>query len=204
MKIRIPTPATIIASVALLVALSGSAVAASFITGSQVKDGTLSGLDLRNGSVGSLDVANNSLTSLDIRNHTLQKIDFAPGVLQAGANGAPGPAGPQGPQGPAGPAGPQGPAGPAGPQGAPGLAGVEVVESTRADNSLGTKSLDVSCPGGKKLIGGGARIFGAGGDVALDESYPKDATHWSATAYEVNATLVNWHLIGFAICANVG
>ena len=140
-----------IACIALVAALSVTAAAAGLITGVQVQNGSLSGLDLRNGSVSGLDVTNGSLTSLDVRDHTLRAVDFAPGVLGSGA-GIPGPAGPQGP---AGPAGPQGAAGPAGPQGSPGVSGVQIVTADSADNSVPFKPVDVSCPGGKKVLGGG-------------------------------------------------
>jgi hypothetical protein len=43
-------------------------------------------------------------------------------------------------------------------------------------NSANNKALEITCPGSKKLIGGGARLYDAGGDVALDESYPSSAT----------------------------
>ena len=200
MRIRIPAPATIIACVALVAALSGTAAAAGLITGAQVANGTLSGLDLRNGTVSGLDVTNGSLTSLDVRDHTLRAVDFAPGVLGSGA-GIPGPAGPQGP---AGPAGPQGPAGPAGPQGSPGVSAVQIVTADSADNSVPFKPIDVTCPGGKKVLGGGARLFGAGGDVAIDESYPTDASTWHAVGYEVIGTALSWHISAYAICANTG
>ena len=44
--------------------------------------------------------------------------------------------------------------------------------------------------------------FNAGGDVALDESYPA-GIKWRATAYEITPTAVNWHLEVYAICATV-
>jgi len=200
MRIRIPAPATIVVCIALVAALSGTAAAAGLITGAQVANGTLSGLDLRNGSVAGLDVTNGSLTSLDVRDHTLRAVDFAPGVLGSGA-GIPGPAGSQGP---AGPAGPQGAAGPAGPQGSPGVSGVQIVSADSASDSTAFKPIDVSCPGGKKLLGGGARLYGATGDVALDESYPTDATTWHAYGSEIVATAVSWHVTAYAICANTG
>ena len=208
MKIRIPAPSTIIASIALFAALSGTAVAGGLITGAQIKNNTVSGLDLTNGTVKSIDVGNNSLTSLDIRNHSLRAIDFAPGVLEpgpgvAGSAGSAGAQGPAGLQGAPGPAGSQGPAGPAGPQGAPGLSGVEIVTADTPSDSSSPKHVDPSCPAGKKVVGGGAHLWQAGGDVALDESYPMSATAWRATAYEIVATATNWHLSAYAICAAV-
>ena len=210
MKIRIPAPATIIASIALLIALGGTAAAGrGLITGAQIRNGSITSLDLRNGTVKSIDVKDNSLTSLDIRNGTLRAIDFAPGVLKqaaarlggpAGPAGTPGPVGPKGDQGPAGPKGDQGPAGP---QGAPGLAGVEIATADSPSSSSSSRQVDVSCPSGETVAGGGAQIYGAGGKVALDESYPKDATSWRATAYEIVSTTLNWHLSAFAVCAAV-
>jgi hypothetical protein len=85
---------------ALFVALSGTAWAASQITGASVKDGTLTGRD--------------------VRDRSLRAQDFRRGELPAGQQGPAGeqgPAGNPGPQGPAGGRGPEGPAGPAGPQG---------------------------------------------------------------------------------------
>ncbi len=200
MRIRIPAPATIIACIALVAALSGTAAAAGLITGAQVANGTLSGLDLRNGTVSGLDVTNGSLTTLDVRDHTLRAVDFAPGVLGSGA-GIPGPAGPQGAPGPVGP---QGAAGPAGPQGAPGMSGLEIVTVPSSVTSASPKSFDVPCPGSKKLIGGGAYLYGAEGDVALDESFPTSATAWHVKGVEISATAISWQLTGYAICAHTG
>jgi hypothetical protein len=172
MKIRIPSPAMIVAVLALTFALSGTAVAGVLITGTQIANNTVASVDLKN----------NDLRSIDVRNGTLKAIDFAPGQLTPG---------------------PVGPAGPAGPQGAPGLSGLEIVTASSASDSSGSKFVEASCPGGKQLVGGGARIVGAGGSVALDESYPLTSTKWRAYAYEVNATAVSWRVDTFAICAAV-
>jgi hypothetical protein len=71
--------------VAVALAMSGSAVAASKITGAQIKDGTI--------------------TAKDIKNNAVTPAKLSTGAMQALA-GDPGPAGPAGPSGPAGPAGP--------------------------------------------------------------------------------------------------
>ena len=99
MRARKPTPATTIAIVALVVALSGTAVAASryIITStSQIKPSVLQAL---RGSVA------------------------AKGASATGATGATGPTGPQGPPGPDGSQGVPGPTGPAGVQGPGGQPG---------------------------------------------------------------------------------
>lgn len=193
MKVRIPSPATMIAAIALLFALSGTAVAGVLVTSAQIQNNTVSSLDVRNNNLKSIDVRNNTLTTLDVRNGTLRKVDFAPGVLGNGGGAA----------GPAGPAGQQGPQGPQGVQGAPGLSGLEIVSAETASNSDSPKQIEASCPAGKQVVGGGAHIFNAATDAALDESYPASATTWRGTAWEVVATAANWKLRAYAICATI-
>lgn len=94
----------IVSTLALVLALSGTAYAAATIRGGDVVNGSLTGKDLKNNSVKSKDVAG------------LTAGDFAD-PLPAGPAGPEGPAGPAGPAGPEGPAGPQGPIGPQGPAG---------------------------------------------------------------------------------------
>jgi hypothetical protein len=182
MSVRTPSPALIVASVALLLSLTGGAVAGALITGKQIKDNSVATADVTNNSLGSVDVKNESITTGDIKNGTLRTVDFASGQLPEGAPG---------------------PAGAPGAQGAPGISGLQIVEVSSASSSSSTRQIDVSCPAGKQVIGGGAQLWNAGSDVALDESFPKDATTWRATAYEVNATGTNWHLVAHAICATV-
>jgi hypothetical protein len=189
--IRLPKPATCIATVALLLAVTGTATAAGLITGAQIKDNTVGSPDLRNNGVATQDVRNNSLTSLDVADGSLKAVDFAAGELATG------------PAGPAGPAGTVGPAGPAGPQGAPGVSGLEIVTVSSVSNSTVGKAIEASCPAGKKLLGGGAQLFGAPGSLALDESFPNGAATWRATAYEVAPTASNWTVTAYAICATV-
>ena len=187
MKFRFPSPAVVIASLALLLSLTGTAVAGALITGAQIANNTVATLDLKNNDVRSIDVKNNNLTTLDVLNGTLRKVDFAPGQLQPG---------------PAGPAGPAGPEGPAGPQGAPGLAGLEIVSSTSPASSNPGRMVQASCPAGKVVVGGGGRVAFGESDVALDESFPVDANTWRVLAYELNATAAVWTLTAHAVCAS--
>ena len=94
-----PSPAIILASIALLIALGGTSVAA------------VSAVVPRN-SVGTPQLQANAVVSQKVRNGSLLRADFANGQIPKGPRG---PAGPRGAQGPAGPAGAAGPAGPAGP-----------------------------------------------------------------------------------------
>lgn len=86
-----PSPATVLASVALAVALGGTGYAA---------------VTLPANSVGTPQLKNGAVNSLKVKNGSLQSADFKAGQVPAG------PAGPAGLTGPAGPTGPQGPPGP--------------------------------------------------------------------------------------------
>jgi hypothetical protein len=185
MKIRAITPATVIASLALLFALSGTAVAGALITGANVKNNSLSGLD----------VLNESLGTKDIRDGSLLPKDFKPGKLPAGQ------------QGPAGPAGPQGPAGPAGPQGAAGVNGVSGLEIVHVDTGMNSdtqKSIVATCPAGKKVVGGGGYAYDGTfpSQVAVVASYPSGSTTWRFVAHEVDPYAGNWYARAHAVCAN--
>jgi hypothetical protein len=101
-RLSLPSPAIVVAGLALVLALAGSSVAApiragasALVTGKQIKNGTLTGSDVRNGS--------------------LTARDFKAGALPAG------PTGPTGASGLAGKDGAPGTNGAAGKDGAPGL-----------------------------------------------------------------------------------
>jgi hypothetical protein len=98
-----PSPAIVIACVALLLALGGVSWAATALP--------------RN-SVGTAQLRNNAVTSSKVRNHSLLRVDFKNGQIPRGARGPVGPAGPTGATGPKGTTGARGPTGPAGSAGA--------------------------------------------------------------------------------------
>jgi collagen triple helix repeat protein len=93
MKFRRPSGSMVIAIMALVLAMGGSAVAASVITSKQIKDGTIQTKDL----------SKKALKALKGK------------IGATGATGAPGPAGPQGPQGAQGVQGLKGDTGARGP-----------------------------------------------------------------------------------------
>src|SRR2546425_8755002 len=76
-----PSPAMVVAGLALLVALGGTSYAAVQA------------------------LPRNSVTTVQVKDFSLLARDFKPGQIPRGAVGPAGPAGPAGPQGPAGPAG---------------------------------------------------------------------------------------------------
>lgn len=120
-----PSPALIVAVIALLVALSPIAQAArvivtssaqianGIITGADVRNESLTGADVRDGSITGADIRNGTVRSADVGDGSLRAEDFAAGQLPAGATG------------PQGPAGAQGPVGAPGEPGAPGTDGVD-------------------------------------------------------------------------------
>jgi hypothetical protein len=94
-----PSPAMVVACLALLAALAGTSVAAVTLT-------------LPRNSVGTLQLRANSVNSSKVLNRALRAVDFAAGQLPRGARGPAGPPGVAGPTGPAGPAGAAGVASP--------------------------------------------------------------------------------------------
>jgi hypothetical protein len=83
-----PSPATVIACIALIVALGGTGYAA---------------VTLPANSVGTAQLKKNAVTSLKVKNGSLLSADFKAGQIPAGPTGAQGAAGPVGAAGPAGP-----------------------------------------------------------------------------------------------------
>jgi hypothetical protein len=88
--------ANVTATLALVVALGGSAYAANTVRSS----------DIKNGQVKRVDLANNAVTSGKVKNGTLLGKDFKRGAIPAGPKGAPGAPGTPGPKGDKGDAGP--------------------------------------------------------------------------------------------------
>jgi len=166
----------VVACVALVVALGGT----SYATVLQVPKSSVGTAQLKTAAVTTKKIAPNAVTAAKVRNGSLRKADFAPGQL------------------PAGPTGPQGPAGPAG---SPGLSAVERVDATSPANSTTSKSVQIACPAGKRLIGGGARVNGGIPEVSLTASFPDNDNIYRATALENDTFNPAWTLTVYAICA---
>jgi hypothetical protein len=156
------------------------------VLGSTPVGGAAMSLVVPRNSVGTLQLKNNAVTAAKVRNFSLLAVDFRRGQL------------PQGPAGPAGPGGPQGPPGP------PGLSGLQPVFTTSAIDSTPTRTLNATCPSGKRAIGGGVAVGPASTPaVAVTSSYLANSTTWSTAAREVTATSATWGLNAVVICATV-
>jgi hypothetical protein len=170
-----PSPALVVACLALAVALSGTGYAA---------------FKLPKASVGTVHLKQNAVTSAKVKNGTLLSADFATGQI------------PPGPPGPAGPAGRSGDKGAAGPQGPPGVSGLQRVEGTTTSNAS-DKSLYVPCPAGKRVLGGGVIVPTFPG-LSVKKSYPAAAlTGWAANVDQDGPYTYSWALTVYAICATL-
>jgi hypothetical protein len=100
--------------------------------------------------------------------------------------------------------------GPAGQPGQDGVSGHEIVYAESATTSDYDKTVIVLCPSGKKVVGGGAGVYGPpfdGGQVIVHgvgivQSHPFNSDGWGARAEEFTPTDGNWILEVWAICAD--
>src|SRR3954471_20525383 len=123
--------------------------------------------------------------------------------------------GPQGPPGtPGGPQGPQGIQGPMGNPGTPGTPGISsyvvTTPSTSAAQSDSSETQDVTCGGGRSVLGGGYQIAtadaGDAGKVVAVSSFPLNSTTWRVMAQVVPGTdplAGTWTVTANATCAIV-
>ncbi len=144
-----PTPAMVVALIALSSSLASGAAAVNLLTGKDIANKSITGKDLKRNSVTGKHVKDRSLGARDFKSGRLPMGQIGP----VGPAGPDGPAGPQGPEGPAGPRGETGPAGPAGATGSMGPAG--------ADGEDGEDGADgAQGPPGGNVIGSGYHTLG--------------------------------------------
>jgi hypothetical protein len=156
-----PSPAMVVAMLALFIALAGTGYAA---------------VKLPANSVGTKQIKANAVVSSKIKNGSLTRNDFAVGALLKGPQGSPGPQGPAGLPGVAGPTGPQGPQGPEGP---PAVTTIDVLNS----GAPATSPVETPCPGGEIATGGGGTTSGS-----LTDSRPVVDANGFPVGWHVAAT----------------
>jgi hypothetical protein len=198
-RIHLPSPAIVVACLALAVSLSGVSYAAAV---------------LPRASVGTVQLKANAVTSQKVRDGSVRAVDFVPGQLPAGPSGPQGEKGdpgakgergergergPKGEPGPRGATGAQGPVGPAGPAGPRGAGGWQFRTASVGIAQGNLKTQQVDCPAGSKALGGGVFASNAIHSTVKQSGPALQATGWLATvAATLPLTATVW-----VICADV-
>ena len=159
-------------------------------------------LELRDNAVVTAKIRNGSITGLDVQKRTLTGAHVKPGTLVA-SNFRAGQL-PAGPKGDKGDKGDKGQKGDKGPQGDPGLSGVVVVQSPSTPLAAnGSALVRVTCPAGKRAIGGGGHQASSVGGVAyITSTIPIESNKWQAGFKNPTGTAASvW---AYAVCATVG
>jgi hypothetical protein len=187
MRQRLPI---ILSATGLVVAVFGSTPLGEAALNQVVPRNSVGTPQLRANAVTGTKIRSGAVATSDVRNRSLLAVDFAAGQL---------PAGPQGPPGATGAAGPTGPAGPAG------ISGYQTVFTTGVNDSTAYKTLNASCPSGKRALGGGAAISPASATtaVAITRSYLNGTGTWETAARETSTFSGSWMLNAVVICATV-
>lgn len=179
-SIRRPSPAMVVACIALLVALGGT----GYATVLNVPKNSVGTPELKRNAVTAAKINPNAVRTGHVLDGSLLVADFKAGQI---------------------PQGPKGDKGEKGDTGSTGLSGVEIVQVLGAIQSSVFDVVTAECPAGKRIIGGGAGASPLAGtfydDIAIVFSYPLTTTRWQAVASEVNPTAGNWRLAAYAICA---
>jgi hypothetical protein len=127
---HLKSPGVILGIIAVILAVAGTATAASLITGANVKDGSLTGADVKNGSLTSKDLSAATVKGLSGQDGTNGAKGDTGATGAEGDTGATGATGPKGDTGAAGADGTKGDTGAAGADGTNGAAGADGADGT--------------------------------------------------------------------------
>jgi hypothetical protein len=194
--IRTMSPATVLAGVALFVSLGGVSygVATGSINSREIENGTIQSRDVKDGALKGRDIANGSVQSRDVRDGALRGVDVHDGSL-GGVDLAMNTLGDREIDEPALDINRLG-----GVDSSHYVKNVRRVQTATANDATSPKiAPPASCPKGKQLLGGGARVVaGLPVPVALSANGPNGRA-WEAAAY-ATAPTPNWQLVSIAIC----
>ena len=211
-------PATVIACIALFVALGGAAMAAKTASKNSVKtvsiaNGAVTTPKLRNGAVTAAKLRNGAVTGAKIAAATIGSGQLANGSVRSGQLGGQVVTEPKIKNG-AVTNGKLGDGSVSSGKLVPSFLGqlirnVTYVTETSENDSKDEKSVTAKCPSGKEVIGGGARI-NSSAKVAVDvnASYPLVESNnaragWIASGRETPEESENWQVVAYAICAEL-
>ena len=190
---RRPSPAMIVACLALAVSLSGVGYATTALP--------------RN-SVGAVQIKKDAIVSLKVKDGTLLAADFKPGEIPAGDAGAVGAAGPAGPKGDRGDKGAKGDKGSKGNKGDPGLpgppgtSGYSVSQAVSGPLTMHAFTTVTAVCSSGKVVGGGGDVNGVypdGHSASIITSQPNNFnTGWTVTMAHPGQVPSN--LQAFTIC----
>jgi hypothetical protein len=177
-RITLPSPAMVVALIALFVALSGSAYAAKKISSKQIRTGAVGTRAVKNRSLTSLDIRKDSLGGATIREERLNagKIDTRALKAVPLANSVP----------------------------KDSIGASDLAPVTRrfggavtvANGAVGAAGAD--CKQGELVLGGGGRWASPVGGQSIQSSYAGSDTAWAATGF--NASGAPRQFQAFAMC----
>jgi hypothetical protein len=174
---RLPRPsgAMVVACLALFVALAGT----SYATVLNVPRNSVGTPNLKRNAVTARKLAPNAVRTAHVLDGTLLAADFKAGQIPQGAKGD------------------------KGDPGAPGLSGVQVVTAQKKVMNALYNAQSVSCPAGKRVLGGGVRtsVVNAASGPFVYNSNPNGTTGW--TAEMASSPAQSWTMTVYAVCANV-
>jgi hypothetical protein len=211
-------PATVIACIALFVALSGAAVAAKTASKNSVKtasiaNGAVTTAKLKNGAVTTPKLRNKAVTGAKIADATIGSGQLGGGSVRSGQLGGQVVTEPKIKNGAVSESKLASGAVSSSKLTSSFLAqlvrNVTYVSQLSSEDSEETKTITAECPSGKSAIAGGARLGGELKSVALTGSNPFVAgngsrTGWSAFAHETGTGQVeSWSVEAFAVCAEL-
>jgi hypothetical protein len=180
---RLPTPAMLVACIALAVSLGGVSYAAGALP-----KGSVGTAQLKKKAVTGAKLQKNAVTGIAVKNRTLTAADFKAGALPAGTQGQKGDPGAQGPKGEKGDTGPAG------------VSGLEIILGPETTVNPGTNApASATCPAGKQATGGGG---GSEEKMAITNSGPVGTSTW--TVHIWNSTASPQVISAYAVCATVG
>jgi hypothetical protein len=167
---RRPSPALVVATIALIASMSGTSWAVAQLPRNsvgtqQVKNNAVTMQKIAANAVTTAKIRNSAITTAKIRDGAVTAAKLAPGVQTQGPKGDTGPQGAPGSKGDAGATGAQGPAGPAGPAGPPGPS----VSAAASYNPAGSMTLTGTYQPVVMLSNSGSN-YASSGTIAVEES----------------------------------
>ena len=173
--IRRPSPALVVACLALLVSLGGT----GYATVVNIPRNSVGTPQLKRNAVTSSKLAPNTVRAAHVVNGSLLAEDFRPGQI------------PQGPKGDKGDTGPVG------------ISGYEIVRKSVIVPPNTQTSAQATCPSGKKVLGGAASVQEVPTGVSIPTQLTEVGASSSYDAIFTNTSAVPRQLNATAICAKV-